>query len=461
MTADDLLADAATRARRYLADIDDRSVAPSDEAVAGLSAFDEAVPDGPTDPASTLALLDDAGSPATVATNAGRYFGFVTGASYPAATASGWLAAAWDQNAAVEVMSPVAATLDRVVGRWIVDLLDLPDGTGTSFVTGATMANATGLAVGRDEVLGRHGWDVPARGLFGAPPLTVVVGAEAHSTIAKSLALIGLGRDRVEVAPADEQGRIDADHLPDVDGPVLVSAQAGNVNTGSFDPFDALADWVAERNGWLHVDGAFGLWARAGVTTRHLTAGLARADSWATDGHKWLNVSYDCGLALVADQAALARTLAMQAAYLPDADVELMNRTPQSSQRARAAEVWAVLRSLGRSGVADLIDRCCAHARHLAEGLADAGHQVLNDVVLNQVLVRFGEPGDEGDATTDVVIGAIQADGTCWCGPTTWHGQRAMRISVSSYATTDADIEASLAAIVRCAASLAPKGPVA
>ncbi|MGI9603322.1 MAG: pyridoxal phosphate-dependent decarboxylase family protein [Acidimicrobiales bacterium] len=450
MNTDDLLDDAAARARRYLADIVDRAVAPSPEALNQLQRLEQPLPEGPGDPADTLALLDEVGSPATVATNAGRYFGFVTGASHPVATATGWLAAAWDQNAAVQVMSPIAATLDDVVGRWLVDLLGLPVGTGASFVTGATMANATGIAVGRDEVLRRHGWDVPAQGLFGAPELTVVVGEEAHSTIAKSLALVGLGRDRVLAVAADDQGRLDASRLPEVSGPVLVCGQAGNVNSGAFDPFGPIADWVAERNGWLHVDGAFGLWALAGQTTHHLTAGLERADSWATDGHKWLNVSYDCGLVFVRDPAALARTLAMQAAYLPDADVELMNRTPQSSQRARSVEVWAVLRSLGRAGVADLVDRTCAQAQRLAAELAAAGVEVHNDVVLNQVMVSFGD-----DTTTDAVIAAVQADGTCWCGPTTWHGRRAMRVSVSSWATTDADIDVSVAAIVECARRVA------
>ncbi|MDH4168067.1 MAG: pyridoxal-dependent decarboxylase [Acidimicrobiia bacterium] len=446
MSTDDLLADAADRARRYVAHIGDRNVAPTPRAVEALARLAEALPDGPGDPAATLALLDEVGSPATVASNAGRYFGFVTGASYPVATAANWLAGAWDQNAAVRVMSPVAAAVDDVVRGWVVDLLGLPTSTGLSFVTGATVANATGIAVGRDEVLRRHGWDAPANGLFGAPELTVVVGEQAHSTIAKSLALVGLGRDRVVAVPADDQGRLDAGRLPDVAGPVLVCAQAGNVNTGAFDPFEPIADWVAQRDGWLHVDGAFGLWAAASPTTRNRTTGMARADSWATDGHKWLNVPYDCGLALVRDRAALARTLAMQAAYLPDGDVEAMNRTPQSSQRVRAVEVWAVLRTLGRSGVAELVERTCGHARTLAAGLVDAGFEVGNDVVLNQVLVRFGD-----DAVTDAAIAAVQADGTCWCGATTWHGQRFMRISVSSWATTDADVAASLTAIVGCA----------
>ncbi len=449
MSTDQLLADAARRARRYLETIGPRRVAPEEAALAKLSAFDQPLPESSSPATDTLALLDEIGSPATVATNAGRYFGFVNGASLPVATATSWLSTAWDQNAAVQAMSPVAAALDRVVHGWLVDLLGLPSAVGVAYVTGATMANATAIAVGRDELLRRYGWDVPSRGLIGAPELTVVVGAEAHSTIGKSLALVGLGRDRVVVVPADAQGRMAPSQLPDVDAPVLVCAQAGNVNTGAFDPFDPLADWVDERNGWLHVDGAFGLWALASRRLHPLTAGLTRAHSWATDGHKWLNLPYDSGLALVRDRSALSRTLASESAYLPDAHVELMHRTPQSSQRARAIDLWAVLRTLGRSGVAELVDRTCAHARAFAAGLEAAGYEIRNDVVLNQVLASFGS-----DERTDAVIEAVQIDGMCWCGPTTWKGRRSMRISVSSWATTEADVEVALDAICRAAASV-------
>ncbi len=313
-------------------------------------------------------------------------------------------------------------------------------------MTGATVANATCLAAGRDAVLAGQGWDVQRDGLFGAPPLTVVIGERAHSTLLKSLGLVGLGRERVIVVPADEQGRMRASELPDVDGPVLVCAQAGEVNTGAFDPFDAIADWVAERGGWLHVDAAFGLWALADPSRRHLVRGLERADSWATDGHKWLNVTYDCGIAFVRDPSALVRSFTATAGYLPsDAAFEAMHHTPQSSQRARQIEVWAALRTLGRAGVASLVADACDAATALADRLRAGGADVLNDVVLNQVLVRFGD-----GPTTAALIAAVQADGRIWCGPTMWLGEPAMRISVSSWKTTVDDARRAADVILEC-----------
>ena len=444
----DLLAAAADAALSYVGSVDDRPTTPTPAALAALAAFDEPLADTGRDPADTLRLLADVGSPATVPTTGGRYFGFVTGATYPVAMGSAWLAAAWDQNAALPVMSPVAARLHQVVRGWLVDLLRLPADTGLAFVTGATVANAACLAAARDALLARMGWDVQADGLFGAPPLPVVIGERAHSTLAKSLGLVGLGRTRVHVVPADDQGRLRADRLPEVVGPVLVCAQAGEVNTGAFDPFDAVADWLAERGGWLHVDGAFGLWALADPTRSHLVAGLERADSWATDGHKWLNVGYDCGLAFVRELADLRRTFTAAAGYLPvSAEFDAMHHTPQSSQRARQIEVWAVLRTLGRDGVAELVTRTCAVARTIADGLAAGGLTVLNDVVLNQVLVRL----DDGP-TTEALVAAVQADGRVWCGPAVWHGAAAMRVSVSSWKTGPAEAAAAVEAILECAA---------
>ncbi len=289
-----------------------------------------------------------------------RYFGFVNGATYPVALGSSWLVSAWDQNTALPVMSPVAAKLHDVVEGWLVDLLGLPAGTGVAFVTGATVANASCLAAARDALLAELGWDVQSDGLFGAPEIQVVIGERAHSTLSKSLGLVGLGRTRVVVVPADDQGRLRAELLPDIDGPVLVCAQAGEVNTGAFDPFDEIADWLAERSGWLHVDGAFGLWALADPSRADLVRGLDRADSWATDAHKWLNVTYDCGIAFVRRPADLRRTFAASAGYLPpDGGFEAMHHTPQSSQRARQVEVWSVLRTLGRRGVAELVTHAC------------------------------------------------------------------------------------------------------
>ena len=447
----ELLQAAADAAVRYASSVDDRAVAPDPEALAALKAFDEPLPPVGLDPGETLRLLDEVGGPATMASTGGRYFGFVIGATHPVALGSAWLQSAWDQNAALPITSPVAAKLHNVVREWLVDLLHLPADTAAVFVTGATMANAVGLAAGRDALLGRLGWDAQADGLFGAPPFDVVIGERAHSTLSKSLGLVGLGRGRVTIVPADEQGRMRADLLPDLPGPVLVCAQAGEVNTGACDPFDEIADWLAGRGGWLHVDGAFGLWALADPGRADLVAGLDRADSWATDAHKWLNVTYDNGIAFVREGGDLRRTFAAMAGYLPsDAGFEAMHNTPQSSQRARQVEVWSVLRALGRQGVADLIARNCDAATTIADRLRAGGLTILNDVVLNQVLVRCVD-----GPTTEALLAEIQADGRIWCGPTQWDGATAMRISVSSWKTgveeaaAAADVILELAATVR------------
>jgi glutamate/tyrosine decarboxylase-like PLP-dependent enzyme len=439
----ELLEDAAHRAQAYLAGLASRDVAPPPAAVAGLGRLDFPLPGSGRPAAEVLALLDEAGSPATVASAGPRYFGFVTGGALPVAVATAWLAAAWDQNAGLAVMSPTAARLDAVALRWVSELLGLPAGTDGGFVTGATMANAACLAAARDSVLARCGWDAAGQGLTGAPPVTVVTGAEVHAAVRKALGLVGLGRDRALVLPADGQGRIAAAGLPALDGPAIVCLQAGNVNSGASDPFGPLIGWARDQGAWVHVDGAFGLWAAASPATAAQVAGVADADSWATDAHKWLNTTYDCGIALVRDPAALRGAMQADAAYLPaGADRDAMRFTPQSSQRARGVEVWAVLAALGRDGVAGLVERTCGLARRVADGMRESGHAVLNDVVLNQVVVDFGDP-----ARTDAVIAAVQRDGTCWCGPTTWHGRRAMRVSVSGWCTTEADIDASIAAI--------------
>ncbi|MCO1658660.1 pyridoxal phosphate-dependent decarboxylase family protein [Pseudonocardia humida] len=453
MGADDigLLRTAAELAIDHVAGVDERAAAPTAAAVAGLAAFDEELTAAGRPAAETLRLLAEVGGPATVASTGARYFGFVTGATLPVALGAAFLTDAWDQNAALPVMSPVAAALHGVVRGWLVEVLGLPGATDVGFVTGATMANAAGLAAARDALLAGAGWDAQADGLFGAPPITVVVGGNAHSTLRKSLGLVGLGRERVLVVPADDQGRMLPDRLPEVDGPVLLCAQAGEVNTGAFDPFEPLADWVAERRGWLHVDGAFGLWALADPQRAHLVRGLVRADSWATDGHKWLNVTYDCGIAFVAREGALRRSFASVAGYLPpDEGFEAMHHTPQSSQRARQIEVWAALRTLGRDGLAELVRRTCAVAAVVAERLAGHGFTVLNDVELNQVLVRPPAPVDAA-----ALAAAVQADGRVWCGPTDWRGAPALRISVSSWKSTPADGAAAADVVAECAASLA------
>jgi glutamate/tyrosine decarboxylase-like PLP-dependent enzyme len=445
--SEDLLRAASALALDYAMSIDGRNVAPDPAALARLDEFDEPLPEAGADELQTLRLLAAVGSPATVASTGRRYFGFVNGATHPVALGSSWLADSWDQNAALPVMSPVAAKLHDVVRGWLVDVLRLPPETGVAFVSGATMANASCLAAARDALAAQLGWDVQADGLFGAPPFDVIVGEGAHSTLAKSLGLVGLGRSRVTVVPADAQGRMRVDLLPDVDGPVLVCAQAGEVNSGAFDPFDEIAEWMVGRSGWLHVDGAFGLWALAEPSRSELVRGLDRADSWATDGHKWLNVTYDCGIAFVRRLADLRRTFAAVAGYLPPGSgFEAMHHTPQSSQRARQVEVWAVLRTLGRRGVQELVSRACAVAEVIAERLDRGGLTVLNDVVLNQVLVRLVD-----GPTTEALVTAVQSDGRVWCGPTQWGGATAMRISVSSWKTNLDDAAFAADVILTCA----------
>jgi glutamate/tyrosine decarboxylase-like PLP-dependent enzyme len=440
-----LLADAAACGARYLEGLDGRGVAPAPEAVDRLrAALDGALPEAPAGGAEVLDFLDSFGSPATVASAGGRYFGFVTGGALPASLAANWLAGAWDQNGFSFVSSPAAALFEEAALRWVKQALGLPEAAAGAIVTGATMANFTCLAAARHRVLLHQGWDVEQRGLFGAPPVTVVVGAEAHASLYKVLALLGLGRDAVVTVPADDQGRLRADALPELSGPTILCLQSGNVNSGAFDPAEEVIPGARQAGAWVHVDGAFGLWAAASPDHAALCRGVAAADSWATDAHKWLNVPYDSGLAIVRDTEALNRAMTISGAYLlASGRRDAIDFTPESSRRARAIEVWAALKSLGRAGLAELVARNCRQARSLAEELGEAGVEVLNDVVLNQVVVAFGD-----DARTEQVISAIQAGGECWCGGTSWRGRRAMRISVSSWATSDRDIERSLAAIL-------------
>jgi glutamate/tyrosine decarboxylase-like PLP-dependent enzyme len=443
----DLLAGAAERAARYLADIRERPVAPSTESGVRLQTMREPFPDGPSEAADVLALLDELGSPATMGMAGPRFFGFVIGGSLPAALAADWLAAAWDQNAAFDAPTPAVSLLEEVALEWMREIFGLPADCAGAFVTGATMANFSALAAARHAALVGLDWDVEADGLFGAPAITVVLGEEAHPTLIKALGLVGFGRNRLVRVPVDEQGRIRADALPPLSPATIVCAQAGNVNTGAFDPLAEIGERTRAAGAWLHVDGAFGLWAAAAQSRAHLVEGVALADSWATDAHKWLNVPYDSGLAFVRDAGTLRAAMAVTADYLPAASTRNPSDfTPELSRRARGVPVWAALRSLGRSGLDDLVERCCRHAARFAEGLSAAGFEILNEVVLNQVLVSFGEP-----AVTQRVIAGVQADGTCWCGGTVWQGRTAMRISVSSWATTADDVERSIEAIVRVA----------
>ncbi len=442
-----LLKRAARDAMDYLEAVDAMPVAPASEAIAKLSSLRGPLPPGPTSAEAVLHLLDEFGSPATMAKTNGRFFGFVTGDCLPAALAASWLVSAWDQNAAHFAQSPVAAELEETALGWVRELFGLPEGTGGAVVTGATMANFAGLATARHMLLQRAGWDVESDGLFGAPPITVVVGDEVHQSVIKALGLLGMGRKRIVRVPVDGQGRMRADALPHLDPMTILCIQAGNVNTGSFDPAAAIGPVARAAGAWVHVDGAFGLWAASSPKYRKFTNGFELADSWATDGHKWPNIGYDCGIALVRDPSALRAVMSIQAAYLVHAENrDPSNYGPELSRRARGVELWAGLRSLGRSGMAELVERTCSHARRFAERLKAAGFEILNEVVINQVLVSFGD----SDKTLRVVE-HIQREGTCWCGSTVWQGQTAMRISVSSWATTDEDVEKSLDAMIRAA----------
>ncbi len=449
--SDVLLADAARRAAAFLEDLKTRRVSPDTTALEGLRAFDQPLADAPLPAMDVLAELDEHGSPAAIGNAGGRYFGFVIGGSLPAALAANMLAGAWDQNAGLVVASPIAAKLEEVATRWLVDLLELPAGTAAGFVSGDTMANFCALAAARHALLMREGWNVAERGLYGAPEISVIVGEEVHVSIKKTLTMLGLGSQRVLTVPVDGQGRMRADALPAITGPAIVCTQAGNVNTGAFDPVDDICERVRGSGAWVHVDAAFGLWARACPSLSALAQGIERADSWATDGHKWLNVPYDSGIVFTRDPAALPAALAGSAAYLVQGGGrEPWQYTPELSRRARGVEIWAALRALGRQGLIAMVERNCAQARRFAAGLTDAGFEILNDVVLNQVLVSFGD-----DARTRRVIAAVQEDGTCWAGGTVWQGRAAMRISVSSWATTDDDVEASLATMIRIARGFA------
>jgi glutamate/tyrosine decarboxylase-like PLP-dependent enzyme len=396
---------------------------------------------------AVLRLLDEVASPATMAIMGGRFFGGVIGGALPVTVAAHWLADAWDQNACLSDLSPVSAYIEEVVLGWLIEILDLPAECAGALVTGTQMADVTGLAAARHALLKKQGWDVESDGLFGAPPISVIVGEEVHATMLKALALIGFGRNRVHIVPSDPQGRMIASQIPALPGPVIVCAQLGNVNTGSCDPIGEICDVAHSMDAWVHVDGAFGLWAATAPTKKHLVAGLERADSWATDAHKWLNTPQDSGIAIVRDAKSLRAAMAISAAYLnPTPKREPMQWGPESSRRARGVEIWAALRSLGVSGVGSLVESTCQHATRFAEGIRQAGFEVLNDVALNQVLVSFGT-----DEHTSRVIDALQFEGTCYCGGTVWRGRKAMRISVSSWATSEADVEMSLAAMVRIA----------
>src|SRR3954471_23357816 len=443
-----LLSETLDRSDRYLKSLDTRPVSPREEAVAALKQLDVPLQSDPVDAPQVIRELDDIVTPATMAMAGPRFFGFVIGGSLPAALAAHWLSSAWDQNTGLYNSTPGTSHLEQVSLRWLLDLLRLPADCAGAFVTGTTVAHITALAAARHSVLAKVGWDVEANGLFGAPEVTVITGAEAHPTLFKALGVIGFGRKRVVKVPVDNQGRMRVDAFPKITGPTIVCLQVGNVNSGACDDVKTLGRMAREQGAFVHVDGAFGLWARVAPTRAYLTDGVEHADSWATDAHKWLNVPYDSGVAFVRDGDALRKSMAVSAEYLPTATANRnpSDYTPELSRRGRGVDVWAALRSLGRKGVTEMIEANCRQARRFGEQLTKTGFKVLNEVVLNQVVVQFGDA-----ERTRKVIAAIQNDGTLWAGETVWQGKVAMRISVSCWATTDADVERSLDAIIRIA----------
>lgn len=441
-----LIADAAQRAIDYGRERAEPRVSPTAAGLAALDGLPSDLPEQPGDPFAVVRALDEIGSPATMRQTRGRYFGFVNGGLEPAAQAAAIVVGAWDQNTALPVMSPAATHLDAIAARWVVELLGFRSTAVATFCAGATVANFTGIVAARDALLARAGWNVAERGIQGSPALRIVTGAEAHVSVLKSLRLAGFGTDAIAFAPTDDFGRVDPARLPAVDERTIVVLQAGNVNTGHSDPFSEIIAGAQSNGAWVHVDGAFGLWAAVSPTRRASVAGVERADSWATDAHKWLNAPYDSGIAICARRDDLYRAMKIDAPYLAtDASRPLMHLSMQMSQGARGVATWALLSARGRGGIAELVDRTSDLAARFAQRLASAGAQVLAPPIINQALVRFDD-----DETTDAVIAAVQADGTCWLGGTTWHGQRAMRISVCDQATTEDDVDESAAAVIRC-----------
>ena len=450
MNERELFRQVAEYAGDFAETLETRAVRAEADVAALTAALGGPLPEDPLDPRAVVAALVEAVEPGLVATASGRYFGFVIGGAVPAAVAADMLTSVWDQNAGLYVGGPAASVVEEVCRGWLAELLGLPSHVSAAFVTGAQMAHVTALAAARHHVLAQAGWDVSADGLAGSPPIRVVVGAKRHVTIDRALRLLGIGASSLEVVPADGQGRMVVAELPDLGGrPTIVCGQMGEVNTGASDDLQAIADAAEEAGAWFNVDGAFGLWAAASPELRHLVRGSERADSWTTDAHKWLNVPYDSGFAFCAHPDAHRAAIGVTASYLVQADGgerDQVDWTPEFSRRARGFAVYAALRSLGRSGVADLIERSCAHARRFAELLDAGGASILNDVVLNQVLVRFGD----GERTREV-IRRVQEDGTCWLSGTDWGGEHAMRISVSNWRTTEDDVERSAAAMLAAA----------
>lgn len=458
MDTEALFAAAASHAARYRAGRETAPHRPRSDYAAALFAFEEALPEGPAAPEALLRQLVERAEPGLGAMTGPRFFGWVIGGSHPVGVAADFLTSAWGQNAGNHVASPAAAAVETVAARWLLDLLDLPRESSVGFVTGATMANLTCLAAARGEVLRAAGWDADARGLFGAPPVTVLVGDDAHTTVYSALQFLGLGHDRVVRVAADAEGRMTvpgfAEAIAAISGPCVAILQAGQINTGAGDPFSELIALAKTHGAWVHVDGAFGLWAQASPRTRGLTAGVEQADSWATDGHKWLQTPYDCGYAIVRNEIAHRRAMTIAASYLPTAgegERDPSHYVPELSRRARGFATWAMIKHLGREGIASLVERACDAAGRLARELtAEEGVAVLNEVRLNQVLVRFGADldADAGDLLTVRTVRAIQEKGDLYAGGATWRSRQVMRISVCNYGTDEAQAELAARAIL-------------
>jgi glutamate/tyrosine decarboxylase-like PLP-dependent enzyme len=456
------LGTAFNHAMAYLDGLPERPVSVRASLTDLRTALGGPLPARPLPPDQVVAALAAAVEPGVVASSSGRYFGFVVGGATPAALAADWLTSVWDQNAGLYVLGPAASVVEETASAWLIELLGLPAPTSVGFVTGGQMANFTALATAVRDVLHRIGWDVDTDGLWGAPRVRVIVGEGRHGTIDRALRLLGMGTGSIVAVPMDGQGRMIvpalAQALAGSDGPTIVCAQAGSVNTGAIDPMGEICDLAHRSGAWVHVDGAFGLWAAASPRLRPMLAGVERADSWAMDAHKWLNVPYDSGLVLCAHPAAHRAAMGVRASYLVHAEGgerDALEYNPEHSRRARGFAVYAAIRALGGTGIADLVERSCALARRFADRLSAAGVEVLNEVVLNQVLVRFHAAGGDHDAYTRRVLDLLQDDGTCWMSGTTWNGMAAVRISVSNWSTDQDDVDRSVAAIMACAANAA------
>jgi len=436
---------AKSYAYTYMEKINDRPVFPSVKSIQQLSVFDEPLPEKPCNPNKILNLLHKYGSPSTVAQTGGRYYGFVDGSSIPIALAAKWLSDIWDQNCALYVMSPIVSQLEAICEKWLKELFELPSGTVAGLVSGTSTATMCGIAAGRNEILRRQDWDINLKGLFGAPPIRIVIGEQAHASVIKALSLLGFGKEQIERVPVDSQGRMDADKLPLLDERTIVILQAGNVKSGSFDPFDKIGNRANNAGSWIHIDGAFGLWAAASHKKKFLTKGIEKADSWSVDAHKTLNAPYDCGIILCKNREALTMAMQVSGSYIRYSEKrDGMLFTPEMSRRARAIELWATLKYLGRSGIEEIVDGLCDGAQQFSEQLSTVGFNILNEVVFNQILVSCSTAEE-----TNETLKNIQESGECWCGGSIWNGEPVIRISVCSWATTVKDIDRSVAAFIK------------